>query len=85
MLRSKEWTIGFKATLDDDMAEVAKYYTVSGASQNIHVGMHCADFEKRALKMKAGRRPTLPSKEKWARQAMECAMFVPALAAWPWS
>lgn len=85
MLRSREWTIGFKATLEDGLEEIQKYFTVSAESQSMHVSMHCDDFEKRASKMKVGRRPALPPKDKWARQAMECAMFAPMLKAWPWT
>ena len=85
MLRSRNWTVGFKATLEDDLSEVAKYFSVSEESQVMHISMHCDDFEKRAGKMKAGRRPQLPGKDAWARQAMECAMFAPLLELWSWS
>ena len=82
MLRSRDWTIGFKASLGEGLEEVQKYFTIGEDSQILHIRMHCDDFEKRSVKMKAGRRPALPSKEKWSRQAMECAMFMPVLNAW---
>ena len=82
MLRSKDWTIGFQAALGEGLDAVHKYFKVTGESQFLHVQLHCKDFEQRAAKMKAGRKPTLPSKEQWAKQAMQCAMFQPALQEW---
>ena len=82
MLRSKDWTIGFEASLGEGLEAVQKYFRVTDESQLMHVQLHCKDFEERAAKMKAGRKPTLPSKEQWAKQAMQCAMFQPALQDW---
>ena len=74
--------MGYAIDLPDDIQNVEKHFPVSAESQVLHVSNHCYKFEKRAASMKAGRRPPLPSKDDWTRQALEAAVFTMTLQDW---